>query len=480
MRRTFGGDIFFAGIAELSAGLRAGDISAADLARAFSERLEKLGPRYNALALSLRERGLDTAGEADDEIKRGRLRGPLQGIPYAAKDLLSAAGKPTTWGAPPYAGQIFDYDATPIARLEKARAPLIGKLAMVALAGGCGYGYASASMFGPGLNPWDVTRWSGGSSSGPASAVAAGLVPFALGSETWGSIMTPCAYCGITGVRPTYGLVSRYGAMALSWTLDKIGPMARSAEDCGIVLQAIAGGDSKDPGSAGKGFHYVPQYARKFEDTRIGFAAVDVEEWAEPSAQPAFREALKVLGGIGCPMAETELPDYPYELVIGYIIASEAAAVFEPLIAGGRVDELPDREQAARLKAAIDVRAKDYLKAMRIRRLAQDALRALFIDFDILVSPAMFGPAPTVDAPLDARPARPAPSRRGLSALSAAGNLAGLPAVFLPCGFAGGLPVGIQLVGRPFTENTLLAVAGEFQKRTDWHKMRPPVPSLKD
>lgn len=468
-------DLFFSGIAELNARLRAREISAGDLAKAFSERLERLGPRYNALALSLRGRGADVADEANDEIKRGRLRGPLQGVPYAVKDLLSVADKPTTWGARPYAEQVFDFDATAVSRLDRARAPLIGKLAMVELAGGGGYEYASASMFGPGLNPWDVTRWSGGSSSGSGSAVAAGLVPFALGSETWGSILTPCAYCGITGLRPTYGLVSRYGAMALSWTLDKIGPMARSAEDCGIVLQAIAGGDSKDPGSAGKSFYYVPEYARRFEETRVGFATVDVEEWAEPAAQPAFREALETLRGIGLPMQETELPDFPYDLVTGYIIDAEGSAIFEPLIAGGRVNELADQKQIAGLKAGLEIPAKDYLKAMRIRRLAQDALRALFVDFDVLVSPACFGPATPVGQPLDALSSRPKPSRRGLSSLSAAGNLAGLPALVLPCGFADGLPVAIQLVGRPFTENTLLAIGREFQKRTEWHKQRPPV-----
>ena len=238
---AFPDDIFFASIRELGAKLRAREFSPVELTRAFCDRLERLGPRYNALALSLREQALRKARDADGEFKHDRARGPLHGIPFGVKDLLAVKGHPTTWGAKPYAGQVFDEDARVIEKLNNARAILIGKLAMVELAGGGGYRFPSASLTGPGLNPWDRTRWSGGSSSGPGAAMAAGLVTFALGSETSGSILTPSAFCGVTGLRPTYGLVSRRGAMALSWTLDKIGPMCRSAEDCGFVLQVIAG-----------------------------------------------------------------------------------------------------------------------------------------------------------------------------------------------------------------------------------------------
>jgi aspartyl-tRNA(Asn)/glutamyl-tRNA(Gln) amidotransferase subunit A len=470
-----GDDVFFATIGELNARLRAKEFSAAELARAFLDRLEKLGPRFNALALLLREPALKQAKEADDEIKRGRLRGPLQGIPCGAKDLLSVAGQATTWGARPYASQVFDYDATVIEKLASARAVLIGKLAMVELAGGGGYRYAAASMFGPGLNPWDPTRWSGGSSSGSGSAVAAGLVPFAIGSETWGSILTPSSYCGVTGLRPTYGLVSRYGAMALSWTMDKIGPMCRSAEDCGLVLRVIAGGDSNDPGSAGKSFYYGPQYVRPIQELRVGFAPSDFEEWAEPAARPDLVKALEVLRGLGLPLKETQLPEFPYGAVAGLIIDVEGSAIFEPLIESGRVEELADQKQIAGLKAGLQAPAKDYLKAMRIRRLAQQELRKLMVDFDVLVAPATRGPAPKITEPLDRRSAGLAkPKSRGLSELGAAGNLAGLPALCLPAGFADGLPIALQLVGRPFTENTLLALGREFQQRSDWHRRRPP------
>src|SRR5713226_6462091 len=340
MAAAFTDDIFFATIGELTAKLKAKEFSAVELVRAFGQRLEQFGPRYNALTLPLTEAALRRAREVDKELKRERYRGPLQGIPFGAKDLLSYAGLPTTWGARPYAGQVFDYDATILRKLEKTGAVLIGKLAMVELAGGGGYRSAAASMFGPGLNPWDRTRWSGGSSSGSGSAVAAGLVPFAIGSETSGSILTPSAFCGITGLRPTYGLVSRHGAMALSWTLDKLGPMCHSAEDCALVLSAIAGGDSNDPGSAGKSFYYAPEFARKMQEIRIGYAPVDFAEWAEPSARPAFEKALADIRALGVTLVETKLPDFPYGTVVQTVIAAEAASIFEELIRSGKVDEL--------------------------------------------------------------------------------------------------------------------------------------------
>src|SRR5260221_1565984 len=316
---AFTDDIFFATIPELNAKLKAREFSAVELVRTFAQRPEQLGRRYNALALPLTASAIKRAHLVDKELKRDRTRGMLQGIPFGAKDLLSAAGEPTTWGARPYAGQVFDYDAAVLQKLDKTGAVLIGKLAMVELAVGGGYSMAGASMFAPGLNPGDRTRWSGGSSSGSGSAVAAGLVPFAIGSETSGSILTPAAFCGITGLRPTYGLVSRHGTMALSWTLDKIGPLCRSAEDCGLVLHEIAGADSEDPASAGKSFYYAPSFARDLKQIKVGFAPVDFDEWAEPSARPDFAKALATIRSIGVQVTEAKLPDFPYGPVIGAI-----------------------------------------------------------------------------------------------------------------------------------------------------------------
>lgn len=471
-----GDDVFFATISELQERLKAGEFSVRELVSAFSERLEKLGPRYNALALSLRPAAIRRAQEVDGDLKRGRTRGPLQGIPYGVKDLISIAGQPTTWGARPYAGQVFDFDATVIRRLNRAGAVAIGKLAMIELAGGGGYNSAAASLTGPCLNPWDRTRWAGGSSSGSGAAVAAGLVPFALGSETSGSIITPAAFCGVTGLRPTYGYVSRYGAMALSWTMDKIGVLARSAEDCGLVLQQVSGGDSNDAASAGKSFFYAPQFVRKFSDITIGYAPADFEEFADESAKPAFREALAVVRGMGFRIREVELPDLPYGPVTGIIISAEGSAVFEPLIRSGRVEELADPEQIAGLKAGLEIPAKDYLRAMRIRSLVQQEFRRLFASVNVLVSPSRFSIAPKVDQPLRRPGAERPPSKsRGLRDLIPAGNLAGLPALSIPCGFDQGLPLGLSLVGRPFYENTLLAIGNEFQRQTEWHRRRPPL-----
>lgn len=458
--------------------LKKRQIKAIDLVRAFAKRLETLGPKYNALALPLTKEAEKRAKQVDDEFHRERWRGPLQGIPFGAKDLLSVAGKVTTWGAKPFESQVFDETATVLTKLDKNGSLLIGKLAMVELAGGGGYRTAAASLFGPGLNPWDTTRWSGGSSSGSASAVAAGLVPFALGSETSGSILSPSAYCGITGLRPTYGLVSRHGAMALSWTMDKIGPMCRSAEDCGLVLAGIAGSDSKDPGSAGKSFYYTPQYARPLSDLVVGFSPDDIE-WADPQLVPALQAAMEVIRTSGVKMMEVQLPDLPYGSMADMIIGAEGGAVFEPMIANGAVDQLADPTQAASLKANLTIAAKDYLRAMRIRSVLQEKFRDLFTTVDVLVAPTRYQIAPKITEPLDGPD--PVGSGRakspGMKPLIPAGNLAGMPAVSMPCGFAAGMPVGLQLVGPGFSENTLLAIARDFQSRTDWHKKRPPLVS---
>jgi aspartyl-tRNA(Asn)/glutamyl-tRNA(Gln) amidotransferase subunit A len=468
-------DVFFDTISELSARLRAKEFSTVELTRAFCDRLERIGPRFNALALSLREQAIRQARDVDSELKRGRTRGPLQGIPYGVKDLLAVKGHPTTWGAKPFAGQVFDEDAFVIDKLNKAGAILVGKLAMVELAGGGNYRFPSASLTGPGLNPWDRTRWSGGSSSGSATAASAGLVTFALGSETSGSIITPSAFCGVTGLRPTYGLVSRRGAMPLSWTLDKIGPICRSAEDCALVLHEISGADIEDSGSAGKSFTHAPQFARKPAEITIGYAPVDFDAWAEPETRAGLQAALTVVKGLGVKLKEVELPDFPYGALTEIIVAAEGASIFEDLIRDGRVDQLADRRQAAGLKAALDVPAVEYLRAMRVRARVQAAIRTLFLDVDVLLAPSRLSVAPKVTEPLDAPSTTPPPASRGMSGIIPCGNLAGLPAISLPCGLAGSLPIAISFVGRPFYENQLISLGRAFQSQTDWHRRRPPV-----
>jgi aspartyl-tRNA(Asn)/glutamyl-tRNA(Gln) amidotransferase subunit A len=471
------GDVLYATIAELSEMLRARQISSLELTRAYLERLEKLGPRFNALAALTTQLATRQAKEADDLFGVKRVRSPLQGIPYGTKDLLATAGIPTTWGAEVYRAQVFDYDATVVRKLRGAGAVLAAKLAMVQLAGGGGYRFPSASMFGPCRNPWNPKHWAGGSSSGAGAAVAAGLVPYAIGSETWGSILTPASYCGVTGLRPTYGLVSRHGAMALSWTMDKIGPLCRSAEDCGLVLHAISGGDGLDPGSSGKRFYYLKEYGRPLSELRIGYAPVDFEDHAVESARVAFRAALDVFRELGPRMIEVSLPAMPYREVAATVIQAEGAAVFESLIRSEAFERLPDERQKAGLRAGLEMPAFEYLRAMRVRRLVQNAMRQVFSGVDMILSPATSGPASGINEPLDQGPAPGAGlASRGNIDIGAAGNLAGLPAISLPCGFSTThLPVAVQLVARPFDELTLVTMGREFQRQTDWHRRRPPL-----
>lgn len=465
-----GGDVFFATIGELSARLRAKEFSAVELTRAFCDRLESIGADHHALAHSLRDTAIKKAKDVDGDLKRDRTRGPLQGIPFGAKDLIAVKKQPTTWGSRIFANQVFNEDAVVIQKLDKAGAILIGKLAMVEMAGGVGYRTPAASLTGAALNPWDRTRWAGGSSSGSGIAVAAGLATFALGSETSGSIITPSAFCGVTGFRPTYGLVSRRGAMALAWTLDKIGPLCRSAEDCGLVLHEIAGGDAEDSGSAHKGFTYSPQFDRKPSDFTIGYSPADFEN-VSPEARPAFMAALDVVKKLGVKVKEVSLPDFPYGALIETIIGAEAASIFEDIIRGGQVDQMADAAQAASLKAAIEIPAVDYLKAMRIRSQVRQAFRELFYNVDLLLAPARTAPAPAVTASLGG--GRMSPAARGQNDIIPAGNLAGLPAISLPCGFAGGLPVGISFVGRAFFDSHVIGMGRAFQSQTDWHRRKP-------
>jgi len=466
-------DILYASISELAELLRSRKVSSEDLTRAYLQRLEKLGPRYNAVAALTAETARRKAKEADDLFKRERVRTPLQGIPYGAKDLLATKDIPTTWGAEPYRKQVFDFDATVIRKLDRAGAVLAAKLAMIQLAGGGGYRYPSASLFGPCKNPWNLERWAGGSSSGSGAAVAAALVPFAIGSETWGSILTPASFCGVTGLRPTYGLVSRHGAMALSWTMDKIGPMCRSAEDCGMVLQVIAGKDSQDPGSSGKSFYYLKDYGRPLLELRLGYAPADFEERAAEPARPALRAALEAFRKLGPKVVEISLPPMPYGQVAGTIIQAEGSTTFEPLITSDKFNQMPDERQKAGLRAGLEMPAKDYLNAMRIRRLIQAKMREVFLQVDLILAPSTSGPASSINEALDRERDRRTSSDADLGA---AGNLCGLPAISLPCGFStSNLPVAIQLVTRPFDELALITIGREFQKQTDWHRRRPPA-----
>jgi aspartyl-tRNA(Asn)/glutamyl-tRNA(Gln) amidotransferase subunit A len=474
-------DVLFSSVRELGALLRTRKVSAVDLAEAYLQRLETLGPKLGAVVTVTRELALAQAHKANQEIANGRYRGPLHGIPYGAKDLLATKGIPTTWGAEPFRDQVFDYDATVIERLREAGAVLVAKLAMVELAGGMGYNNPDASFTGPGRTPWNRDHWSGGSSSGSGAATAAGLVAFAIGSETSGSILTPASFSGVTGLRPTYGLVSRHGAMALCWTLDKLGPMARSADDCGLVLAAMAGRDPRDP-TTGEPFAYKrPTALPRF---KIGVVK-NATEGAQPEVRDNFRRSLDVLRTFATLEEDVVFPDFPWGPAVGVIVDAEGASAFRDLIESGGTRRL--RAQADRVGgyAAITTLAVDYLQAMRARVPMRASLDALLARYDALVTPTRGAVAPPIGYDFDKPPGSspsPTPSPSPSAAAPAtipAGNLAGVPAVCVPNGFGkNGLPTSLQLLGRAFSESTLIAIADRYQQATDWHKQRPPALGL--
>jgi aspartyl-tRNA(Asn)/glutamyl-tRNA(Gln) amidotransferase subunit A len=464
-------DLAFLSVAELGALLRRRRATATELARYFLDRLERLGPSYNAITLVTGERALAEAAQADRESRAGKWRGPLHGIPYGVKDLLATTGDATTWGAEPYRDQVFDADATVVTRLRRAGAVLVAKLAMVELAGGMGYRQANASFTGPGKTPWNPEYWSGGSSSGPGVAVAAGLVPFAIGSETSGSILTPAAYCGVTGLRPTYGRVSRHGAMALSWTMDKLGPMARTAHDCGLVLAAIAGKDPADPSSVERGFRYpVPDAGRRRWRIGVPKGATDGIQ-AEVAAN--FTAALDGLRGVAVVVPDVAVPDLPFGVVVGTIIAAEGVSAFDDLLESGRLRDLTAPEDRIGGYPALAISARDYLRAMRVRKLMARAYDDFLKPFDAVATPTRT----TVASPLD-KPFRDAyPDVKGGVSLIGSSNVVGVPGISVPNGFGpNGLPTGLSFVARAFDELTLVRLARMYQSRTEWHARRPPQP----
>ncbi|MCA1591356.1 MAG: amidase [Acidobacteria bacterium] len=470
-------DIFFSTVSELAPQIRARRISPVELTEGYIHRLETFGKRLGAVATVTRETALREAREAEAEIKRGHYRGPLHGIPYGVKDLIATREANTTWGAAPYKDQRFDFDATVVQKLREAGAILTSKLAMIELAGGMGYNQAGASLTGACRTPWNTDFWSGGSSSGPGASVAAGLVAFAIGSETSGSIITPAAFCGVSGLRPTYGAISRHGAMALSWTLDKLGPMCRSAEDCRIVLSAIAGRDTLDPTS--RDSNTIPRYgdlgkaASKTRRGKLRIAVMkDSYEKAQPEVNKNFLASLDVLRRTASVEMDVKMPDTP-GVAVGVIVDAEGASAFRDLIESGRVKELASPEGRVGGYAASLVTAVDYLHAMRLRAPARRLWAEFFKKYDLLVAPSRS----TVSYPVDKTFDQAYPGIAATSPIGAA-NLVGIPAISVPNGFGQhGLPTGIQFVGPAWGEMTVLEAATAYQSATDWHKRRPPLGS---
>jgi aspartyl-tRNA(Asn)/glutamyl-tRNA(Gln) amidotransferase subunit A len=460
-------NILYLSVAELSQQIRSKKLTSVELTEAYLARSEKIGTRLNAYATLTRDLALKQAQQADSEIKAGKYRGPLHGIPYAAKDLMAVQGYATSWGARPFANQKFD-SATVIQKLRQAGAVLIGKAAMIELAGGMGYRFGTASISGPARNPWNESCWTCGSSSGSSAIVAAGLAAFSIGSETWGSIICPSAYTGCSGLRPTYGRISRHGAMALSYSMDKLGPMARSAEDCGLILAAIAGHDAQDPASLPASQAAFSYSSRATKPMRIAWLTNQWKDYA-PGVETAVRDAVDVLKKNGAHVQDAALPQGPWEPAAGVVISVEVASAFEQLIESGRVSELVDPLGKIGGYVSQQIDAADYLRAQRVRRVLQKKMDQLFADFDVLAAASLPVPATKVEANLEQELSFSDP-------LGGIGNMCGLPGISVPCGFtAEKLPVGLQFVGKPLDEQSVLAAANLFQKNTGWHKQHPAL-----
>jgi aspartyl-tRNA(Asn)/glutamyl-tRNA(Gln) amidotransferase subunit A len=463
-------DVLYLTVSELSDRIRSRHLSPVELTEGYLDRIDRHAATLNAFVTVTADLALEQARAAEREIARGRYRGPLHGIPYGAKDLLATAGVRTTWGARPTRDQTFDRDATVVRRLRDAGAVLLGKLAMVEFAGCLGYRFCDSSLTGAGRNPWNPSRWTGGSSSGTGAAVAAALVGFGIGTETWGSILCPSAFCGVTGLRPTYGRVSRTGGMVGSYTLDKIGPIARSAADCRIVLRAIAGWDPDDPSSSPEPVR-LERRSRSLRRLRGALVVPDFGKikGAEPEVGAAFDRAVAELRAMGLPLEQTELPRFPAAEVATTVLNAEAMSTFERFYRDGTVRQLRDPYAPYQPEITRALTGADYVKAMRMRAVLQQAMVDFHDRFDVIVTTNFLSVAPPIDRDLNETLPYPDP-------VGAIGNACGLPSIALPCGFGRDhMPAGFQIMGPAFEEGLLCDLAEMYQARTRFHRERPPL-----
>lgn len=440
-------ELAFYSIGELAELIRTKKVTSTQLTKMYLERLKKYGPKLECVIILTEERALKNAKKTDEEIAAGNYKGKLHGIPFGVKDLLATKDYKTTWGATPYKDQMINEDATVIKKLEDAGAVLVAKLTMGALAWG------DVWFGGKTRNPWDISQGSSGSSAGSASATSAGLVPFAIGTETWGSIVSPSTVCGVTGLRPTYGRVSRAGAMALSWSMDKIGPICRNAEDLAIVFNAINGEDGVDQTLYDIPFNYSPNV--DFKKLKIAYLKNDFEKDYEFKTNDSL--TLVKLKELGAELIPIELPDVPIN-DIAFILSAEAGAAFDELTRSNKDDLLVRQIRNAWpnvFRASRFIPAVEYINANRIRTLLIQKMAEVVKDVDVYLAPSF-------------------------SSNLLLTNLTGHPCVVLPNGFAkDGTPTSITFMGNLFDEGKLIAVAKAYQDATDFHKKHPDLNKIK-
>lgn len=443
-------ELAFAPVTVLARLLRERKVTSTALTRMYLERLKKYGPRLLCVVTLMEEQALEQAARADRELAEGKVRGPLHGVPWGAKDLLATRGVRTTWGARPYEHRVIDEDATVVSRLDAAGAVLLAKLTMGELAQG------DIWFGGMTRNPWKPEQGASGSSAGSGSATAAGLVGFAIGTETLGSIVSPSVRNGVTGLRPTYGRVSRHGAMSLCWTLDKIGPMCRAVEDCALVLHVLHGPDGQDAAAADVPFHWQP--SRRVSDLKVGLDTAAFDTLAA-ERKPVYEAALEVLRGLGIQPRPLKLPEQTpaYGAVAGTIIDVESAASFARLTESGRLSLLARQTEGAwpnTFRVGSTVPAVDYLQALRVRAQLQRDFAAALGDLDLYLTVPFAGPT------------------------MAYTNLTGHPSLVTRCGMRDGLPESIELIGGLYQEEALLRVGLAFEQATTWHRQWPDVSRL--
>jgi aspartyl-tRNA(Asn)/glutamyl-tRNA(Gln) amidotransferase subunit A len=474
-------DPYFLSVRALGEAIRERRISPVELTEGYFERCRTIGKRLNAFVMLTSELALSQARDAEAEIKAGKYRGPLHGVPYAVKDLVAVKGYPTTWGAIPYAKQSFDYNATVIERLNAAGAVLLGKAAMIELAGGLGYSSGTASLTGPARNPWNPEYWTCGSSSGSGAVVAAGLASWALGSDTRGSILCPSSWCGVSGLRPSFGRVSRYGSMAIAYSMDKLGPMARTADDCALVLNVLAGHDPLDHDSISSdapAFIYGDTEPTQGSPLRIG-RVTNVYQKTDPEVENAVDEACRVFEAAGAQVESCKFPDGPFEEAAELTILMEAASAFDHLIQSGKCKELIDPVGRVNGYASEQFSVTDYLHVQRVRVMLQRTADSMFDRYSVLISPAQPTAAQLLRAkdPNDPGTSK-APGKFHLDRRAPDGvsSLCGLPAISVPCGFSSKrLPYGMQIMGRALNDAVVLRAARLYQTHTEWHMQHPSL-----